>query len=632
LAEIDTAPVAALPMARGAEPAGSRQWDDFANVQDAARYASTWLAMMCARITGATAGLMQLRLEGEVLSVTWPELQTNLDDLAALASRALAERRMAISLGRAGPHDKTPQPVGLLVAVPLGVSKEPVGVVVVALSTTRGATSLAPETVAEQIRWGAGWIEVLPWARKSVEESRYRLRATTCLDLLAAIGDNVGLKSTAMAVVNELGSDMKCDRVSLGVTGQNGAIRIRAISQSTNPRQSGLIVDAIENAMEEACDQRASVSYPALPASERAISVAHRTLLKNVGLRSSSVLTVVLSAERDQPFGAITFERHNDEPFSDEFRILAETIASFLGSSLALQHKNDRLIGGRIVDFVSEKISLITGPRRPALKLATAALAAALIFLVVADGTHRVTGKAVVEGEIQRAVVSPFDGYIRQAPARAGDVVKKGDVLAALDDRDLVLERLNWRAEREKLQQKERDALARHDRSNVMVLRAQVDQATAQLNLAEDKLSRSKFVAPFDGVIVSGDLSQMLGSPVEKGKVLFEIAPLDSYRLIVQVDERDIRYAATGQKGAVALAGRPIDQLPFALTKIMPVTVADEGKNTFRVEAAIDAGDMSMRPGMEGIAKIDIGQRSLLWIWTHAITEWIHLTIWKYLP
>ena len=82
-------------------------------------------------------------------------------------------------------------------------------------------------------------------------------------------------------------------------------------------------------------------------------------------------------------------------------------------------------------------------------------------------------------------------------------------------------------------------------------------QADAQLALAEEKLTRSRILAPFDGIVVSGDLSQMLGSPVEKGKTLFEIAPLNSYRLIVQVDERDVRYIAVGQGGTVALAGRP---------------------------------------------------------------------------
>ena len=166
--------------------------------------------------------------------------------------------------------------------------------------------------------------------------------------------------------------------------------------------------------------------------------------------------------------------------------------------------------------------------------------------------------------------------------------MRSGDLLAALDDRDLLLDRSKWRAERDKLMQRQRDALANHKRADLVVLQFQIRQAELQLALAEDDLARARISAPFDGTVVAGDLSQMLGSPVEKGKTLFEIAPLDAYRLIVHVDDRDMRYIAPGQKGSVALAGMPWNPLPFVLSKITPVTVAEEGRNTFSSRGAVD--------------------------------------------
>ena len=124
-----------------------------------------------------------------------------------------------------------------------------------------------------------------------------------------------------------------------------------------------------------------------------------------------------------------------------------------------------------------------------------------------------------------------------------------------LDDRDLLLDRAKWSAERDKLVHKQREALAKRERSALIVLGAQIQQALSQLTLVEERLARVRVLAPFDGVVVSGDLSQMLGSPIEKGKVLFEVAPLTAYRIILQVDERDIGYVVPGQKGTVALAG-----------------------------------------------------------------------------
>jgi hypothetical protein len=127
--------------------------------------------------------------------------------------------------------------------------------------------------------------------------------------------------------------------------------------------------------------------------------------------------------------------------------------------------------------------------------------------------------------------------------------------LCRLDDRELKLEQTRLLSEREQLVRKHRQALAAQERSNMTILAAQIDQVEAMLTLVSDKLARATLVAPFDGVVVSGDLHQLLGTPVELGKVLFQIAPLDAYRVILQVDERDIAYLQVGQPGVLTLIG-----------------------------------------------------------------------------
>ena len=164
------------------------------------------------------------------------------------------------------------------------------------------------------------------------------------------------------------------------------------------------------------------------------------------------------------------------------------------------------------------------------------------------------------------------------------------------------------------------------------VLAAQVNQADAQLQLAAEKLSRATITAPFEGVVVSGDLSQLLGSPVEQGKVLFEVAPLDAYRVILKVDERDVGYVQSGQKGELVLSGIPGERLTFSVSKITPVSTAEEGHNYFRTEARLERATQRLRPGMEGVSKIDAGQARLVWIWTRRLIDWIRLTFWTWMP
>jgi Barrel-sandwich domain of CusB or HlyD membrane-fusion/GAF domain len=611
---------------------GPPHWTGLADAGNEAVFCSAWLSSQCTRISGIIAGLLMMPPPAKGLSVaatSWPQRNPYIEDLLRLAERASLERRAIVSPGRMG-SDTSVQPVGRFVALPLGPGSQPIAVAAVALASGSSA-ALAPESVAEQLRWGAGWLEALPWARRSEDASTDVARAASSLDFLAAIGEQPRLQGMAIAAANDLAARLRCDRVAVGLIRRNGSIRLRAISHSASFKGQGRLVDAIENAMEEALDQRSSVAYPPVPSTERAVTMAHRTLTEIIRVQGTSLISVVMADSKGKLVGAITFERRN-ELFDKEALQLAEAIAALLGPIVGLQLRANRLLAGRIIDRADDGFISLFGPRRPGLKLGVIGVIGLALFLALAKGEHRVTAKSVLEGEVQRAAVAPFDGFIRSAPVRAGDTVRAGDVLSALEDRDLILDRLKWRAERDKLVQKQREVRAKHDRTNLVILDSQIRQAESQLALAEEKLSRARILAPFDGIVVSGDLSQMLGSPVERGKLLFEIAPLNSYRLIIHVDERDVRYVAMGQSGTIAFAGVPWTPLRMILSKITPVTVAEEGRNSFRIEARLTEPSPNLRPGMEGVAKIETGQRSMVWIWTRAVVEWLRLVAWKYLP
>jgi multidrug resistance efflux pump len=229
-------------------------------------------------------------------------------------------------------------------------------------------------------------------------------------------------------------------------------------------------------------------------------------------------------------------------------------------------------------------------------------------------------------------VVSPQSGFIAEAKVRPGDVIHNGDILGSLDDKDLKLELRKWSSQVEQLHTEYRDGLARHDRSKVSIVSAKLLQAEAQLNLVHEKLSRIQLSAPFDGFIVSGDLTQAMGSPVERGQVLFTVAPLDAYRVILQVDERDIGKVKEGQRGNLVLSGMVDKPLEFTIEQITPVSTAEEGRNFFRVEAKIKENSDLLRPGMEGIGKIAIDRQKLIWIWSHRLLDWLRLTFWSLWP
>jgi hypothetical protein len=133
-------------------------------------------------------------------------------------------------------------------------------------------------------------------------------------------------------------------------------------------------------------------------------------------------------------------------------------------------------------------------------------------------------------------------------------------------------------------------------------------------------------------VVIDGDLSQQLGSPVERGDALFKIAPLEGYRIILKVDESKISYVREGQVGSLTLSSLSQLSFPIRVERITSVARAEDGANMFRVEASLPGVPDMLRPGMQGIGKINAGSERMLWIWTHEIIDWLRLWAWSWWP
>ncbi len=229
-------------------------------------------------------------------------------------------------------------------------------------------------------------------------------------------------------------------------------------------------------------------------------------------------------------------------------------------------------------------------------------------------------------------IASGLDGYIASEQVRAGQTVHAGDVLATLDSAELVLQRLRWMATRGQHRLELDKALAAGQRAEVAIDAAQVEEASAEIALLDEEIGRTRITAPFDGLVTSGDLSQAVGTPVQRAQVLFELAPLDSYRVVVRVPDSDIARIAAGQAGSLVLAALPDEVFGLHVTRVSPVSEQPEGGNVFRVEATLDRTTDRLRPNMEGVARLEVGQARLFWIWTHHLFEAARLALWSWWP
>jgi len=79
-------------------------------------------------------------------------------------------------------------------------------------------------------------------------------------------------------------------------------------------------------------------------------------------------------------------------------------------------------------------------------------------------------------------------------------------------------------------------------------------------------------------------------------------------------------------------AALPDAPIALMVERVTPVWTSRDGRDFFRLEAALGESASALRPGMEGVAKIDAGTRPLLWIWTHELIDWLRLQLWSFVP
>ncbi|MFQ5937794.1 MAG: HlyD family efflux transporter periplasmic adaptor subunit, partial [Acidiferrobacterales bacterium] len=567
-------------------------WAQFAEADSADAFCGSWLAIQCRMIADVMGGLVLLGPADAgpfTPAAVWPDVRRSMQHLTAAAERALKERRGLLLSSQAQSQSGDSSTESYHVAYPLEIEKALHGVVVLEVPARPQAQLQA---ILRQLHWGSAWLEVLLRRQQSHSDALTQKRLATVLDLVAVAVEEDRFYAAALALVTELATRLACDRVSVGFVRKN-YVAVVAISHTAQFEKKTNLVRSIGSAMDECFDQQATILYPTPATGDALVNRAHEELAQ---VHSMAVVCSVPLYRSGEIVGTLTFERSTDNPFDTETVELCEALASVSGPILDEKRKSDRLIIWKIAASVGDQLKKLVGPRHVVRKLVLVAVTAFALFLAFAKGDYRVAADAALEGQIQRVLAVPFASYISEANARAGDVVKQGEVLAILDDKDLRLERLKAAGQRQQLLKQYREAMASHDRPQMQITTAQLSQVDAQLQLLEYQLSRTEIKAPFKGIIVSGDLSQSLGAPVETGQVLFEMAPLDAYRVVLRVDERDITAVSVEQSGQLALSSIPNERLSFTVEKITPVSVAEEGRNYVRVEARLDDPSERLRP------------------------------------
>lgn len=581
------------------------------------KFTQQWLEILCTQLPGVESGLFMIRNNQSKqlkLAAKWPAELKQFGDFGEVIKYALKKRQTTCFPKAVATEEKASD----LYAHPIFVQSQLLGVLIL---RTRNESAQRQKAIQNWLKKSTHWLK-LASPSKTQQDDFYG----PVVALLAACFEQRSYQQGLISMVSEMTLMFDCERVAFAEL-KGHYSQVVALSNSADFNDRSNLMKKVADAMDEAIEQDNIIAFPEPNA--KTIQRSHQELSRQYG--SGSILTIPL-VHGDQVFGAVTLLRSEETPFTPETIRLCQQAFSLLAPYLALKKEQEKNLLLKIGASVRQQLQTLFGIRHLKIKLATSAVLALLSFGSLIQADHRVTADAVLEGRIQRVITAPFPGYLLSATVSAGDTVAQGDIMATLNGDEIELELKKLKGELQKARREYREAQSTRNLVKVSVVNEQIRQTTAKIELAQQRLERINLTAPFDGVVIEGDLNQLLGAPVERGEALFKIAPLEGYRIILKVNERQISYIQQGQNGRLILPSLSDHEFPLTVEKITAASQAEDGANIFRVEASLGTATDLLRPGMQGVGKINAGQARLIWIWTHEITDWLRLWFWSWWP
>ncbi len=429
--------------------------------------------------------------------------------------------------------------------------------------------------------------------------------------------------SLAMAICNEVALRFGCERVSLGWVDRYD-LKLTAVSHVEHFDAKSQATRALEAAMEEALDQESVLLYPPEPGTDPVLR-AHQAYSEKVG---ATHITTVPMVHDESIMAVLCLERQAGNLTASqlwELQLISDVLARW---QLTL-HEQDRWFGARWWAKLNQQAGQFLKPSHTALKLTALIVSFLLALLSLMSWPYRVDAALSIRSQDLLFMPAPFDGYLRKVNVHVGEQVAEGAVLVELDTRDLALEASMAEADWLRHSRDSEKSLAAHQLAEMQIAAARAQQSASRLEMIRYQLAHSQVRAPYAGVVIEGDLKKNLGAPVRKGDLLLKLARTSQAYIELEVDQAYIHDVSVGSRGEFALVGRPQDRFRITVSRIDPAAVNRDGRTFYVARADVDGTfQPHWRPGMGGNAKIDVGQRSPLWIMTQRTVRFLREFFW----
>jgi cobalt-zinc-cadmium efflux system membrane fusion protein len=320
-------------------------------------------------------------------------------------------------------------------------------------------------------------------------------------------------------------------------------------------------------------------------------------------------------------------------------------VAATVGATVAIEHRihsheeTAHAVGDDHGQAVGHEQVGQPGRDEGRIKLTPAMLANAKLTIRQA-GPGKVTVTLALPGEValnteRVAHVTPrVEGAVREVKKQLGDVVKKGDVLAVLESRELAEMQREFLAAKERLDLAQAN-FARQEQLWQEKISAEKDYLGARQALAEAKIEHRAasqklaagagpkasagglvLTAPLDGTII--EKHAVVGEVLSDDKLAFVIADLSTLWVNVTVYAKDLPRVHVGQRAVVRAEGIP-EPAVGEVTYIDRVVGEQTRSATARV--ILDHPDPKWRAGLFVTADIAVEEVDAAVVVTHSAVQ-----------
>jgi membrane fusion protein, multidrug efflux system len=215
----------------------------------------------------------------------------------------------------------------------------------------------------------------------------------------------------------------------------------------------------------------------------------------------------------------------------------------------------------------------------------------------------------VVESEAQADLTPEASGTVISISVEEGDTVRRGQVLAVIQNASLDAAYERAKAELARAERELAQVEALHQRGAVSD--AELNTARDALNTAKTTLAEARssaghlrLVSPIDGTVAVRDLRY---GEVAGGKRAFQVVDLDRLRVVVKLPERDLSRLEVGQLATLTPVYDAEVHVAAELIRLSPTVDAATG--TVRATLALPKGERTLRPGQFVSASLETERR-----------------------